>query len=719
MGSVAVFEVYIEGKRMDQKRPLYGRSGEKSRRTTGAGSRRYGRNGTFKGSRRRRKNNVAGGAPVNAMNRRRLGGAFLLILLLFSLLVFRVAYWQIVRADDMSEKATEMQRADTELDPVRGTIYDSEKKPLAQTVTKYELYGYSQNLYKSDQLSDAEKEKNVKDLAKITDSKEDDIRELLSGKDNLVKLASGLSNSAIRKAKKEFGGNIVVKTKVSRSYPNGDFASSAIGCVNSENSGRTGLEYQYNSVLSGVKGRVVRTTDSQGNTLAVGSSKYYEAQDGSDIVTTIDSVIQSYVESAVDKGMKDTKAESITAIVMDPKTGDVLAMANSPSFDPNDPSKPSGKSEQAKFNKMSSKEQSDYLSRMWTNTAISTSYEPGSTFKLITAAAALECGSSTSSSRYYDPGYINVDGTKIHCWDSAHGSQTLKEAVGNSCNPALARVALDMGADEFYKYIDLFGFNDKTGIDLPGEGESIIKDKDSLSKVDLATMGFGQGIAITPIQLLTAVNSLGNDGVLMKPKVVKKIISSDGSTTTIPDTKVRHTVSKQTADQMCDIMEYYVKEGGGTSAYIAGYRVGGKTGTANIASGGGYSEQTVASFIAMAPMDDPQVSVLVMVTKPKKSIYGAANAGPIVKNILKKTLVYMGVEKKYSSDEKQSIDKAEVTVPDVTGMSSTKAAAKIRSAGLKAKAMPEGSGKSFHVVDQYPKAGEKTEKGGTVYIYSE
>ena len=656
---------------------------------------------------------------VSKFNRKRMMIGMILIVLLFVALVFRMAYWQVVRADDLREKALLMQRVDLEIDPVRGNIYDTNMAPLAQTVTEYELYAYTQSLYKDSAVGTARRKAILNELVELTGEKEEDLKEKLEGEDNLVKLAEGLDQDQVAKADELWGDNVVVQTRVARSYPNGDFASHLLGFVDSNNSGRNGLEYEYNSVLTGVKGRAVRTTDSQGNTLANGSSKYYQAEDGCSLVTTIDEVIQHYAEEAVEAGMKKTGADSITCVVMDPKTGNILALVNTPSYDPNDPYEPSDEKQLKAFNKLSYQEQSDYLSRMWTNRAISEVYEPSSTFKLVTSSSALDSGCADDNSTYECPGYINVDGVNLNCLEH-HGTQNLTQAVGNSCNPALARVALDMGAETFYHYLDLYGFLDQTGIDLPGEGYSIVKDPDTLYNVDLATTGFGQGIAITPLQLLTAVNAMGNDGILMKPKVVRQILSSDGEVVEeIPDTAVRQVISKDVADEMRDIMLYYVEKGGGQTAYIPGYRVGGKTGTANIASGGGYSSQTVASFVAMAPMDDPVVSILVMVTRPKKSQYGAVNAGPIVKEILEKVLTYKGVERKYSSDEEPVKESNLVKVPDVTGMNSTQAERIIKAYGLEPQAVPEDAGDGFYVVDQYPKAGSKTERHGTVYIYSD
>ena len=660
-------------------------------------------------------------SQVDSSNRSRLMLGFLALLLLIVLLIFRMGYWQIVKADDLKEMATSMQKVDTELDAVRGSIYDSRMNTLAETVTEYELYGYTHELYKSDELTALERDENLKKLVDITGKDKDVLLKRLKGDDNLALLADGLTKEEVDKAVKQWGSSVFVKTKVARYYPNGAFAAQLLGGVNAENQGRTGLEYEYNSVLAGIKGRTVKTTDNQGNTLANGSAKYFQAQDGYNIVTSIDSVIQHYTEDAVAAGMKRTGASSISAIVMNPKTGEVLALAQTPEYDPNESTRPSDDAEYARFKKMSDAKQSEYLSKMWTVEQISSIYEPGSTFKLIAAASSLETGHSTMDSHYYCNGGINVDYTRLHCLGH-HGSQSLKVAVANSCNAGLARVALDMGADDFYNYIDLFGFNDQTGIDLPGETLSIVKDPDGMGSVDLATTGYGQGIAITPIQMLCAINSFGNGGVLMKPKVVSKIVDNDGKTIeTIESSEVRQVVSKETAEQMKEIMEYYVAEGGGgDEAYVPGYRVGGKTGTANIASNGGYSEATDCSFTAMAPMDDPQISMLVIVHKPTKTQYGNMSAGPIVKSIMEKSLMYLGVEREYTEKEAQADKKDKVSIPKLTGQDSKKAIAALTKLGLKYTFVPEDSGdKSFVVQDQYPKAGTKVKKGTSVYLYSE
>ena len=657
---------------------------------------------------------------ITSKNRTRLAFGFGVILFLLFGLIFRMGYWQIYKSDELKVMAADMQKVDTEIDPVRGSIYDSRMNTLAETVTEYELYAYTQYIYKDDSISADDKAKRILRLSYLTNKDADEVKELLEGEENLVLLGEGLTRQQVEAAEKEFGSDVVVKTRAARYYPNGAFAAQVLGGVNQDNVGRSGLEYEYNSTLAGIKGRTVRTTDNNGDTLSNSKTRYYRAQDGYSIVTTIDSVIQHFVEDALVTGMERTGADAITCIVMDPNTGDVLAMATTPEYDPNSSDEPSDPKEKEEFEQMTDQEKTDYLSNMWKITAVSDIYEPGSTFKLIAAAAALDSGNATVKSKYKCTGAIKVGGYYLHCLFT-HGKENLKEAVGNSCNPALAQVALDMGAETFYNYIDLFGFDDQTGIDLPGEGLSIVKDPATMSDVDLATTGYGQGIAVTPIQILTAVNSLGNKGVLMKPKIVDRIVDSDGKVVEeIPDTEVRQVVSEETAAQMCDIMEYYVSDAGGTTAYIPGYRVGGKTGTANRVANKKYSNETNTSFVVMAPMDDPVISMICIVYRPTKMEYGAYTAGPIVKEITEKSLEYLGVERKLTKEEKKAMQQNTVEVPDVTGMDSSDAIRNLKLYGLKYTAIPEDhSSQSFVVVDQYPKAGSRVEKNSVVYIYSE
>ena len=415
-----------------------------------------------------------------------------------------------------------------------------------------------------------------------------------------------------------------------------------------DNKGLSGLEMLYNRELGGVAGRWEKNTDTLGNPLLKGGEKYYEPVDGNDIILTIDEVIQRYAEESVNATLKETKAEKVSALVMNPKTGEILAMATSPGFDPNDPRRPAEKYRREEFNKLSSKQRMDYLNNMWRNPIISDIYEPGSTAKLVTVAASLEEGTVNRNSTFYCSGYLKVLGEKIKCWrhDNPHGAQGLYAAVGNSCNPAIMTMALNLGVKKYYEYIRLFGLTEKTDIDFPGEATPIIVPEKDATKLDLAVMGFGQTNAVSAIQLLSAVSALGNDGFLMQPYLVKEIQDANGKTLVKNEPKkVRQAVSKQTAKEVCRIMEYVVEKRGATTAYKKGYRIGGKTGTAQkISREGGYSDDVIASFIGMAPMNNPQIAVLYIIDSPPGQEHGAAVAAPASRDIIKKILDYQEVE---------------------------------------------------------------------------
>ena len=355
---------------------------------------------------------------------------------------------------------------------------------------------------------------------------------------------------------------------------------------------------------------------------------------------------------------------------------------------------------------------------------MSDTYEPGSTFKLITSSSAIEEKVINDNTTFHCSGSFTVAGVRLHCWThGAHGTQTIRQAVGNSCNPALAKVASLMGKTRFYKYLDLYGITDKTGIDYPGESGAIVQNIDNVGPVELATIGYGQGISLTPIQLLTAVNAIGNDGVLLQPRYVKALTDSEGKVVeSYEPTVVRKVISSATAKKMRSIMQYVVDEGGGGNARIAGFRVGGKTGTANKidAGTGKYGKYYYSSFIGMAPMDDPKISILVVVDSPKGSYYGSMVAAPIAKDILTDALRYLNVTPKYSSAEKKALQSGYTTVPNVVGKEFSEAAGIIGGKDLKySRPKSAKNDDEFIVVDQYPKAGTKVKKNSVVYVYKE
>lgn len=664
-------------------------------------------------------------AQVTVKNRRRIAIGFIIIALLLVALVFRVAWIQIVDAEELSQKAIDQQTKDTPIEAKRGTIYDRNGKELATSTTCYTLWSRPSQIKQKDgkERPDSEVKVFAQEIADIIDGDASDVYDDLTKNQALVRVAKYLEKNTADKLRALQITGIELSEDNKRYYPLGNFASQVLGSVNDDNMGRTGIELQYDQYLSGVSGRWVKNTDLLGNELVKGAEEYYEAQDGLNVIMTLDEAIQYYVEKALEKGMEKTKAKRIMCLVMDPKTGDILASATTPGFDPNEATEPL-KKDKKKYEKMTTEEKNKYLFSLWRNSLVSDTYEPGSTFKLITSSSAIEEKVINDNTTFNCSGSFSVAGVRLHCWTSgAHGTQTIRQAIGNSCNPALAKVASLLGKTRFYKYLGLYGITDKTGVDYPGEAGAIVQSLDNVGPVELATIGYGQGISVTPIQLLTAVNAIGNDGVLLQPRYVKALTDSEGKVVeSYEPVVVRKVISAATAKKMRSIMQYVVDEGGGGNARIAGYRVGGKTGTANKidAGTGKYGKYYYSSFIGMAPMDDPQVSILVVVDSPKGSYYGSMVAAPIAKDILTDALRYMNITPKYSKSEKNSLQSGYTTVPNVVGKEFSEAVGIIGGKDLKySRPKSAQDDDDFTVVDQYPKAGTKVKKNAVVYVYKE
>jgi stage V sporulation protein D (sporulation-specific penicillin-binding protein) len=416
--------------------------------------------------------------------------------------------------------------------------------------------------------------------------------------------------------------------------------------------------------------------------------------DGGNLVLTIDETIQYTTERELDKIVQSYHPKNAAAIVMDPKTGEILAMASRPTFDPNN------------YNAVPASNRRDF--------AINDAYEPGSTMKTITAAAAMEENIVNRNTMFYCPGSIKVGQETISCME-AHGSQTFAQAVENSCNVSFVKIGLALGMDKYYQYLNAFGFGQLTGIDLPGEATGILVPQASAKQIDLATMAFGQANAVTPIQLTTAVAAIANGGKLMKPHLLKQVLDGDGKVVqTNQPVMVRQVISANTAKELCDILQGEVTNGTGKNAYIEGYNVGGKTGTAQkIAPGGGYMEdEYVGSFIGLAPADDPRLVVLVVVDAPQGAYYGGTVAAPAVREILNDSLRYMGVPLRSTVDKKTPVQDEQVVVPDVVNLSRTEAVAKLQAEGFKVQA----NGTGTIVWQQTPRAESKLSRGSQVSI---
>ena len=485
---------------------------------------------------------------------------------------------------------------------------------------------------------------------------------------------------------------------VKRSYPYGNLLAQTIGFTGIDNQGITGLEYVYNDYLMGENGVWKYFSDAKGNSLPQFSDDYAPASRGLDIELTIDLHLQEILEREFDNAVAKYDPDQMIGIIMDPNTGEILAMASRPTYDPEN--------------------YQDYDQEIFNrNLPIWSTYEPGSTFKIVTFSAALEEGVMKLEDRFFDPGYAIVDGVRIRDWKAGgHGDQSMLEVIMNSCNPGFIELGQRLGKEKLFEYIRAYGFNEKTGVDMLGESQGIIFNPDNIGNVELATSSFGQGNSVTPIQLVTAVSAAVNGGNLMQPYIVKRMLhpyTNEVLYEREPSIK-RRVISEETSETMRYALEMVGAQGSGKGAYIDGYRVGGKTGTAQKAKDGAYiSGEYILSFVGIAPMDDPQLVVYVAIDNPKNTVqYGGVVAAPIARSILAEALPYIGVEPREEQIEKKYLwtDTKYVTVPDFVG----KEPKEIESSYLY---NIEYHGEGTKVISQQPAAFSRTIEGGTVRLY--
>lgn len=650
-------------------------------------------------------------------------GVFMLV---FIVVACRLGYIQIVKADEYTARAVSKQTKTISVTSERGIIYDANGKALALNEPGYTVSVAPAVVKEQEQKKKGYTKKLARQLAKIIpDMTQKQIyNKLKPSKSSYVTVAKYINKKQYNKIRKMVDNKeaigISLDKTTRRYYTLGEFASHILGITNDQNNGVFGIEQYYDRYLKGEPGRIISSTDASGRTLNGGIRSYYEGSEGLDIVLTVDEVIQHYVEDALKQVYVDTNADRVMAIAMNPKTGAVLAMADYPDFNLNDPRTPLDEEEQQELEEMTDAEKVQYWNgTMWRNPLVNDIYEPGSPFKLLTTSMALEENKTSVSDSFFCGGTVYVSGQPLNCWRSyaPHGGETLSEGVANSCNPVFITLARRLGLSRFYSYLERYGMDSRTGIDLPGEAYGLLQDQNKIGQVELATMSYGQGIAVTPIQMLTALASLGNEGKMMKPYVVQKMIDSKGNTVNeVQPHVIRQVVSKETSREICTMMEGVVRNGTGSAAYIPGYRIGGKTGTAQKVEDGKYTEYTDSSFFAMAPMDDPQFAVLFIVDSPKGVHTGGKTAGPGVHMIMSNCLKYLNVTPVYTDDNEANAA-AKVTVPDLGGIPYRTAEKTLKDLGLSAIACPSGT-EDFRVVSQYPEAQTQISPGDSVCLYA-
>ena len=667
---------------------------------------------------------------TNLICTKKLKYIFISVLLIFVLLLVRLGYLQFIDSSHLKELAYQQQAINQILSPKRGNIYDSTGQSLAVsvqvdtiTINPAKISG------KNDEETKSKKELVAKGLSDIFSLNYDETLEKVNSKSSVETIAKKVEKDKVEQLKTwmkdnkiSVGINIDEDTK--RYYPYNNLASSVIGFCGADNQGLSGIEAKWDNILKGTPGKIVSYKASDQNEIPNTEETYISAENGSDITLTIDLNIQSTVEKYLKQAVeKYDCANGGNVIVMNPKTGDILGMANYPDYNLNSPYTPNTVLAKT-YDSLTAEEKNESLYRMWANKSVSDSYEPGSTFKIITASVALEENITTPNKNndFFCKGYEIVEDRTINCWNRAHphGSLTLTQALEKSCNPAFMQLASRIGAPTLYKYYQAFGLFDSTNSGLYGEQSSIFHNLEKVGPVELATYSFGQRFQVTPLQLITAISSVANDGVLMKPNIVKSIKNSEtGAITNTEPTKVRQVLSKSTTDKVKSMMESVVLNGTGKNVAVSGYSIGGKSGTSEPVEG---NESTgyVSSFVAISPIEDTQVVILLTLYNPQNKKYGHQGgmvAAPVVSQMLSEILPYLNIP----SDNSNTDNTAQnlITVPDITNKTVTEAKKILTNAGFTCKISSSGDENSTLVTNQTPKPGVSLQKNSIIMLYGE
>lgn len=651
---------------------------------------------------------------------------FAIVFVFFILaIIFRLFWIQFVDASTLKERAYKQITANRVLSPKRGTIYDSTGKALAVSA---EVDTISVNpsllVVKNDQeKTNALKEHIAKALSEIFELDYNEVLVKVTSTNSVETIAKKVDTEKVAKLKKWMTDNKVtsginIDEDTKRSYPYNNLASNLIGFCGNDNNGLAGLEYYWDSTLTGTPGKVTTAIDAAQDAIPDEEEQYIAPENGSNITLSIDVNIQTIVEKYLKQAVDENNCKNGgSMILMDPSTGDILAMATYPDYNLNTPFEPN-ESMLATWDSLSSEEKSNSLYKMYSNKVVNETYEPGSVFKIIVASTALEENivDTDTTGTFYCPGYEMVSGTKIRCAKSAgHGSQSLRNALENSCNPALIQLGQKIGVSTLYKYFRAFGLFEKTGIQTAGESSSQFHAESNVRSTELATMSFGQRFTITPIQMITAASAIANNGVLVKPRIVTKIENPDtGVVTNVEVENVRQVISSETASKVRSMMQSVVVDGGGQSGAVKGYSIGGKTGTsepdANHPENG-----FVASFLAIAPVENTKVVALLSLygLSSSQNHYGGQIAAPVVSQVLSEVLPYLGIPSDDSSQN--ATTSSTITLPDLRNKTISEAKQLLEDLGLKA--MTSASSDEV-ITSQNPKAGVSLSKNGIVKLYT-
>lgn len=676
------------------------------------------------------KNNSKKRAEKGPAQRLRQRTAILILLILvlgFGAAVLRLTYLTTIQSSELQESAVDLQLADTTVSAKRGTIYDANGNVLAESASVWQVVMSPVNF-----KNDKQRQAAAKGLSEIFDLEYNDVLDDTKQQSHYVVVKRRIESDEREKVlqlidtlKKDYScsGVIQLLDDYKRYYPKNSLASSVIGFTGSDDQGLEGIEYEYDSYLSGTPGRIITAQNARGTDMPFRYEQNVESEDGNNVYLTIDETIQSICEKYMQKGVEDNNVlNKGVCIAMDVNTGAILAMVTTDGYDLNNPYELSAK-DKKKIKSTSKKKQAEAesaaLSNMWRNKAVADTYMPGSVFKMCVASAALEENLVNEKTSFTCTGSISVEGETIHCSNiSGHGTQNFVEAISNSCNPAFIQIGQMLGAGKFRQYYQGFGFSDKTGIDLPGEAEDSFWKEGKMGGVDLAVASFGQNFTITPIQMITACAAVSNGGYVVQPHVVSKITDSKGNVIKTVDKKVkRQVISDDTSKKMNEYLEYNTERQGAAAGYISGYKVAGKTGTTEKRGvtkvESSFSEDYISSFCGYAPADDPQIAMLVFFDTPDgDAYYGSQVSSPVFINIMSEVLPYLDVKTSYTDEELGYVD---ASAGDYTGVSVDEAKTAVEADGFTATVKGNGS----TVISQIPTVSSGLQKGGSIVLYTD
>ena len=676
------------------------------------------------------KNNSKKRAEKGPAQRLRQRTAILILLILvlgFGAAVLRLTYLTTVQSSELQESAVDLQLADTTVSAKRGTIYDANGNVLAESASVWQVVMSPVNF-----KNDKQRQAAAKGLSEIFDLEYNDVLDDTKQQSHYVVVKRRIESDEREKVlelidtlKKDYScsGVIQLLDDYKRYYPKNSLASSVIGFTGSDDQGLEGIEYEYDSYLSGTPGRIITAQNARGTDMPFRYEQNVESEDGNNVYLTIDETIQSICEKYMQKGVEDNNVlNKGVCIAMDVNTGAILAMVTTDGYDLNNPYELSAK-DKKKIKSTPKKKQAEAesaaLSNMWRNKAVADTYMPGSVFKMCVASAALEENLVNEKTSFTCTGSITVEGETIHCSNiSGHGTQNFVEVISNSCNPAFIQIGQMLGAGKFRQYYQGFGFSDKTGIDLPGEAEGSFWKEGKMSGVDLAVASFGQNFTITPIQMITACAAVSNGGYVVQPHVVSKITDSKGNVIKTVDKKVkRQVISDDTSKKMNEYLEYNTERQGAAAGYISGYKVAGKTGTTEKRGvtkfESSFSEDYISSFCGYAPADDPQIAMLVFFDTPDgDAYYGSQVSSPVFINIMSEVLPYLDVKTSYTDEELGYVD---ASAGDYTGVSVDEAKTAVEADGFTATVKGNGS----TVISQIPTVSSGLQKGGSIVLYTD